>query len=103
MNFKKIAYYVNQHKKPKFVNQNGKTFKEIINVINYPILKPNLNWTRNDHRFCSIPNIKKENTVTNLIDGNPSSMCTIPGKGLNWIIFDLKAIHVISKIRIYCW
>ena len=81
---------------PKFLNTSAAT-------TNYPILKPNLNWTRDNHRFCSFQNVTKENSVTNLIDGNQSSMWTIQNKGLSWVIFDLKAIHVISKIRIYCW
>jgi len=30
-------------------------------------------------------------------------MWTAPGSNLNWVIFDLKADHVITKVRIYCW
>lgn len=30
-------------------------------------------------------------------------MWTAPGPNLNWVTFDFKADHVITKIRIYCW
>jgi hypothetical protein len=98
------AFYTSAHKKPKFLNPNASSLKDIIHVPNYPLLKPQPNWTKNDYRFCSIYNLKaNKDLVTNLIDGNPNSLWTATGKSLNWITFDFKAEHVVSKIRIYCW
>lgn len=41
--------------------------------------------------------------MTNLIDGDPHSMCSFEGQTFNWVIFDFKSEHAISKIRIYAW
>ena len=30
-------------------------------------------------------------------------MWTVTGQTLNWVVFDFKADHCISKIRIYAW
>ena len=98
------GYYIVPHKTPRFINLNATSVYELLRVPNYSLLKPHLNWTRNDLKYCSSynPNITT-NTVINLIDGNPQTMWTAPGPNLNWVIFDLKADHVITMIRIYCW
>lgn len=96
------AFYNAPHRKPKFLNLNS--LKETINIPKYPLLKPQPNWTKNDYRFCSNYNPKaNKDLVTCLIDGNPNSLWTATGKSLNWIAFDFKADHVVTKIRIYCW
>lgn len=58
------------HKKPRFINLKANSLNELLTVPNFPLLKPLLNWTRNDLKFCSSynPNIRT-NLVTNLIDG----------------------------------
>jgi hypothetical protein len=35
--------------------------------------------------------------------GNPYSMWTAQGSSLNWVMFDMKSEHLVSKIRVYCW
>ncbi len=64
------GFYTSEPKMPKFININATSLKDLFQVPNYPLLKPQLNWTRNDHRFCSSYN-QNTNTdlVTNLIDG----------------------------------
>jgi hypothetical protein len=67
------GFYTFQPKLPKFININATSLKDLFQVPNYPLLRPQLNWTRNDHRFCSSynPNSKTD-LVTNLIDGKIS-------------------------------
>ena len=46
---------------------------------------------------------KKFNDILKFDTGDPNSMWTAPGQNLNWVIFDFKADHCISKIRLYAW
>lgn len=85
---------------PKFVNLDDMS----VVFPNYPLLKPNPNWTKNDPKyFSSYRDNENYDSIHNLIDGDPHSMCSFSGKIYNWAIFDLKSEHVITKIRIYAW
>ena len=74
----------------------------------HPLLVSQSNWTRNDARHRSSCNANGQREfATNLLDGNERSMWTAAaganGRALNWIVFDLKAEHCISRLRIYSW
>ena len=99
------AFYKTPHKMPKFINPNASTLNELISTPNYPLLRPRKNWTRNDFRFCSqgSPGTPTIHPVTNLIDGNLHTMWVVSGNKYMWVVFDLKADHVITKIRMYAW
>ena len=64
------AFYKLPHKKPKFINQNSNSINELDLSKHYPLLKPLMNWTRNEQKYCSSynSNVNKD-LVTNLIDG----------------------------------
>lgn len=77
---------------------------EIAHSGKYPLLRPQVNWTRNNQKFCSSYTPKAQfDLVTNLIDGDPTTMWRATGPALNWVIFDFKADHVVNKLRIYSW
>lgn len=85
---------------PKFVNISDMS----MTIPDYPLLKPNPNWTKNDPKYFSgYKNKEKFGNIQNLIDGDPHTICTFGARSYNWVIFDLKSEHVISKIRIYAW
>lgn len=90
--------------KPKFITMTSNAQNELTHSCNYPLLRPLSNWTRNDPKYCSsyIPG-EKNDLVTNLIDGDPTSMWQASGHSLSWAIFDLKADHLVNKLRIYSW
>ncbi len=56
---------------PKFINPNARTINELTQIPNYPLLRPRLNWTRDDFRYCTQQkNLNPtSNPVTNLLDG----------------------------------
>lgn len=55
---------------PKFINAAATSLSNLINIPKYPLLRPRLNWTRNDFRFCTQSKIPTtSNLVTCLIDG----------------------------------
>ena len=63
-------FYNVPHKTPKFINPNAKTLSNLTNIPKYPLLRPRINWTRNDFRFCTQPKIATtHNPILNLIDG----------------------------------
>ena len=64
------GFYLSDPKSAKFINISAQSLKELLKIPNYPLLRPQLNWTRNEFRFCSNlnPNSKTD-LVTNLIDG----------------------------------
>lgn len=84
---------------PKFVNISDMSMI----IPDYPLLKPNPNWIKNDPKYFSGYTSKETYNIQNLIDGDPHSICTFGSKSYNWVIFDLKSEHVIAKIRIYAW
>lgn len=98
------AFYRKPHRIPKFINPKAKTVHELIKIPKYPLLKPRSTWTRDDFRFCSTGYThSKKNSVTNLLDGNLLTSWSVSGRELIWIVFDLKADHTITKIKIYGW
>ena len=57
-------------KVPRFINANAKALNDLILMPKYPLLRPRINWTRNDFRFCSQPKVlTTSNPIINLIDG----------------------------------
>ncbi len=96
-------FYKLPHLSPKFVKISSIVQNELSHLCNYPLLTPLANWTRNEQKFCSSFNSYKGELVTNLIDGDPTTMWCANGQNLNWVIFDMKADHVVNKLRIYSW
>jgi hypothetical protein len=55
---------------PRFINPNAKSLSDLIYIPKYPLLRPRINWTRNDFRFCTQPKVSTtSNPILNLIDG----------------------------------
>jgi hypothetical protein len=68
--FVNIAFYATPRKTPKFINPGAKSLNDLVHIPKYPLLRPRLNWTRNDFRFCTQPKTPTtSNLVMNLTDG----------------------------------
>ena len=64
-----LAFYNAPRKSPRFINPNAKSLNNLTNIPKYPLLRPRINWTRNDFRFCTQPKIAATyNPILNLKD-----------------------------------